>query len=243
MLLIQDKIADVEDAAIAADAGGGPHAFYQAKTTPEFGPLGQVQNSQSFGSAVNFTPTFVDTGRYAAHSFNLVGLETVLQNGPFSFQSEWMLTEVNSVVGPVVYHGAYAEIMYRLTGEHRPYDKKLAALKNVVPFNDFISFGKEGGGIRGWGAFEVAGRLSYVELRNPNSLSGHYYSSATNLYNATAATGAVGNGTLTDTTLGLTWFLNKHSKVQFNWIHAFLNNKPKGFSQADLFVTRVQVDF
>src|SRR5262249_42075757 len=49
------------------NAGGGPHPFYQARTTPEFGPLGQVQNSQSFGSAVNFTPFFIDTGKYAAH--------------------------------------------------------------------------------------------------------------------------------------------------------------------------------
>jgi len=234
---------DAAGSGTAGNAGGGPHAFYEAKTTPEFGPLGQVQNSQSFGSAVNYTPTFVDTGRYAAHSFNLVGLETVLQDGPLSFQAEWMLTEVNSVVGPIVYHGAYAEFMYRLTGEHRPYDKKLAALKNVVPFNELISFGKDGGGFRGWGAFEVAGRLSYVELRNPNSLSGHYYDSTLNLYNASAKKGAVGNGTLTDTTLGMTWFMTAHSKFQFDWIHAFLNNSVKGFSQADLYVTRVQVDF
>jgi phosphate-selective porin OprO/OprP len=234
---------DAVGSGTAGNAGGGPHPFYQAKTTPEFGPLGQVQNSQSFGSAVNFTPTFVDTGKYAAHSFNLVGLETVLQNGPFSFQSEWMLTEVNSVVGPIVYHGAYAEAMYRVTGEHRPYDKKLAALRNVVPFNDFLSYGKEGGGVRGWGALELAARLSYVELRNPSDLSGHYYNSATNTFTGSAKTGAIGNGTLTDTTLGMTWFLNKHSKFQFDWIHAFLNNTAKGFSQADLFVTRVQVDF
>jgi phosphate-selective porin OprO/OprP len=63
------------------------------------------------------------------------------------------------------------------------------------------------------------------------------------LFNASSKTGAVGAGTLTDTTLGLTWFLNSHAKFQFNWIHAFLNNSGKGFSQADLFVTRVQVDF
>lgn len=238
---------DAKGSGTAGNAGGGPHAFYQAKTTPEFGPLGQVQDSQSFGSAVNSTPTFIDTGRYAAHSFNLVGLETVLQNGPFSFQSEWMLTEVNSVVGPIVYHGAYAEFMYRLTGEARGYDRKLAALKNVVPNHDFISFDRDRAGDLGLGAWEIAARASYVELRNPNSLSGHYYDSTTNLYNAPASKGAVGNGTMTDTTLGVTWFLNAHTKFQFNWIHVFLNNsspvKPLGFNQADLYVTRMQVDF
>jgi phosphate-selective porin OprO/OprP len=63
---------------------------------------------------------------------------------------------------------------------------------------------------------------------------------ATNLFNATSK---AGNGTLTDTTLGMTWLLNAHTKWQFNWIHGFLNHTAKGFSQADLFVTRVQVDF
>jgi len=225
---------------------GSPAPFYQAKAAPEFGLLGQPQNGSNFGSAVNGTPNFVDTGRYAAHSFNLVGVETVYQNGPFSFQSEWMLTEVNSVVGPITYTGAYAEGMYRLTGETRGYDKKLGALKNVVPFNDFVSFDRNKMGEVGLGAWEIAGRLSYVDLRNPSSLLTHYYNSATNTFKTTAAQGAaaaLGNGTLTDTTLGMTWFLNTHSKFQFNWIHAFLNNKATGFSQADLFVTRIQVDF
>jgi phosphate-selective porin OprO/OprP len=219
---------------------GSPKPFYQSRTTPEFGPLGYPQNSSSFGSAVNGTPLFIDSGRYEANNFNLVGLETVYQYGPMSFQSEWMLTEVNSVAGPIVYHGAYGEVMYRLTGEHRPYDKKLAALKNVTPFHDFISFDPDKMGIVGLGAWEIAGRLSYVELRNPSSLNGHYYNSATNTFNTTSK---AGNGTLTDTTLGVTWFINAHTKFQFNWIHAFLNNSGVGFSQADLFVTRVQVDF
>ena len=221
---------------------GTPVPFYQAKTTPEFGPgpLGYLQNASNFGSAVNGTPNFVDTGKYQADNFNLLGLETVYQSGPFSFQAEWMFTNVNSVVGPVNYNGAYAEGMYRLTGEHRPYDKKLAALKNVVPLHDFISFDADKFGDIGLGAWEVAARVSYVDLRNPNKLDGHYYDTATNLFNATSK---AGNGTLTDTTLGLAWFLNAHTKWQFNWIHAFLNNSAQGFSQADLFVTRVQVDF
>lgn len=222
---------------------GSPAPFYQARVFPEFGPLGYPQNPSTFGTAVNGTPIFLDTGRYLASHFNLVGLETVYQRGAFSFQSEWMLTQVDSAVGPINYNGAYAEFMYRLTGETRGYDKKLAALKNVVPFHDFISFDRDKTGTLGLGAWEVAARVSYVDLRNPSSLSGHYYDPTTNTFTASSKTGAIGNGTLTDTTLGLTWFLNKHTKWQFNWIHCFLNNKNVGFSQADLFVSRIQVDF
>ena len=217
---------------------GSPKPFYQARTSPEFGPLGYPELASNFGSAANGTPLFVDTGRYQAKNFNLIGLETVFQAGAVSFQSEYMATVVESVVGPVFYQGAYVEAMYRLTGEHRVYDKKLASLKNPIPFADFIPLKSDG--IRGWGAWGVAARWSVVDLTNPAKLDGHYYDSASNKFTGTSK---AGNGVLNDATLGLTWHLNAHTKVQFNWIHAMLDNKAKGFSTADLFVSRVQVDF
>jgi phosphate-selective porin OprO and OprP len=220
-------------------AGGGPSPFYQSRVLPEFGPLGSPEVSQSFGQAFAATPIFVDSGKYAATNFNLWGLETVYQAGPFSAQAEWMGTSVNSAVGPIFYQGAYAEVMYRLTGETRPYDKKLGALKNVIPYTDFISL--KPGGICGWGAWEVAARWSYVDINNPNSLNGHYYNSVTNTF--TSQTGGAGNGRLNESTVGMSWFINANTKLQFNWIHAMLQNKAKGFSDADLFVTRFQVAF
>ena len=143
-----------------------------------------------------------------------------------------MATGVNSAVGPIWYTGAYGEVMYRLTGEHRGYDKRMAAFKNPVPFTDFITL--KPGGIKGWGSWEVAARLSYVEMRNPSSLTAADYIQGTN---------STGNGTLTDVTVGLTWLLNYHTKLQFNWIHAMLNNRQMGFSVADNSVSRIQVDF
>ncbi len=217
---------------------GSPQPFYQARTSPEFGPLGYPDLTSSFGSAVNATPLFVDTGKYQASHFNLIGLETVYQSGATSFQAEYMATVVESAIGPVFYQGAYGEVLYRLTGEHRAYDKKLASLKNVVPFTDFISL--KGDGIQGWGAWELAARWSFVDLRNPASLNGHYYDSVKNTFTGTSNSG---NGILNDATVGATWFLNAHTKIQFNWIHAMLNNTAKGFSTAELFVSRFQVDF
>lgn len=221
-----------------AGNAGTPQPFYQAKTTPEFGPLGYPELTSNFGNAVNGTPLFVDTGKYQASNFNLIGLETVWQSGATSLQAEYMATVVQSVVGPVFYQGGYVEGMYRLTGEHRVYDKKLGAFKNPIPFADFIPL--KGDGVRGWGAWALAARWSVVDLRNPDKLDGHYYNSVTNSFNTT---NKAGNGVLNDSTLGLTWYLNQHTKVQFNWIHAMLNNTAKGFSTADLFVSRVQVDF
>ncbi|MDX1945433.1 MAG: porin [Pirellulaceae bacterium] len=217
---------------------GSPQPFYQSRVLPEFGPLGNLELGGSFGSSVNGTPIFVDSGRYAASNFNLFGLETLGQAGPWSVQGEYMATLVESVVGPVFYHGAYAEVLYRLTGEHRAYDKKLGALKNPIPFTDFIPLKRDG--ICGWGAWEVAFRWSFVDIRNPDDLDGHYYVPATNTFTGTSK---AGNGVLNDTTLGVTWFLNQHTKLQFNWIHCMLDNTARGFSTAELFVARAQVDF
>ena len=216
---------------------GTPEPFYQAKTSPEFGSVSYPEFSSNFGSAVNGAPSFVDTGRYQANNFHLFGVETVYQAGPVGIQSEYMATIVDSVAGPVFYHGAYAQIAYRLTGEHRVYDKKLGTLGRLTPYTDFIPLD---GSIRGWGAWEIAARYSFVDLRNPNSLDGHYYNNATNTFTGTSK---AGNGILQDTTVGINWFLNAHTKIQFNWIHAFLDNDANGYSNADLFATRVQVDF
>ena len=210
--------------------------FYQARTTPEFGPLGLPEIGTAFGSGLNITPIFVDTGRYQARNFHLAGLETVWQSGPMGFTAEYMTTFVDSVAGPVFYHGAYAQFAYRLTGENRAYDKKTGTLGKLVPYTDFIPLKKDG--IVGWGAWEVAARYSFVDLRNPAKLNGHFYNAG--VYNGARAPGA---GILHDTTLGLTWFLNTHTQFHFNWIHAFLDNQITGRSDADLFVTRVHWDF
>lgn len=219
-------------------ASGTPR-FYQSRVLPEFGPLGSdlPPPGQSFGpaayNAAGYSPPiFIDSGQYRASDFAIFGAETIWQAGPWSVQSEFLATDVLSVAGPIWYTGAYAEVMYRLTGEQRVYNKQLGVLRNPIPFTDFLSLGRQG--VRGWGAWEVASRVSYVDIRNPGRLR------PTDYLNGSSN---IGNGTLVDTTLGLTWFLNRHVKVQFNWIHMLLDNVVTGSSQADAFVGRFQFDF
>jgi phosphate-selective porin OprO/OprP len=108
----------------AGGNAGSPVPFYQARTAPEFN-LGYPELTNNFGSGVNSTPNFVDTGKYAANFFSLYGLETVYQAGPWGVQAEYMATVVDSVsAGSIVYQGAYAQLAYRLTGENHVYDKK-----------------------------------------------------------------------------------------------------------------------
>ncbi|HTN75542.1 MAG TPA: porin [Pirellulaceae bacterium] len=221
------------DAGLAGVSGnaGSPVKFYQARTTPEFGTLGYPDYPGNFGSGVNGTPFFVDTGRYEADSFNLFGAETLAQWGPWAMQAEYMATVVNSAVGPITYQGGYGQVAYHITGENRAYDKKTGTLGKLVPYTDFIPLKRDG--ICGWGAWEVGARWSVIDLRNPDSLNGRYLGN----------TSSAGNGVLNDATLGITWFLNTHTKLQVNWIHAMLDNDAKGFSDADLFVGRAQIDY
>jgi phosphate-selective porin OprO/OprP len=229
----------------SGQAGGGTSPFYQATVLPEFGPLGYSENSQSFGNATNATPRIADTGRYQADSFHLFGLESLAQWGAWAFTGEYMGTQVNSIVGPVFYQGGYVQAAYHITGEHRVYDKRTGSLGRLVPYTDFIPLRR--GGVAGWGAWEVGARLSAVDLRSPSKLNGHYFVSGTGLYNGATNNGS---GEVADTTLGLTWFLNAYTKMQFNYIHCMLNNTGyatpaagRGFSTMDLFVTRAQVEF
>src|SRR5262249_7650548 len=55
---------DAVGSGTSGNAGGGPSPYYQSKVLPEFGLLGYPENSANFGSAVNGTPIFVDSGRY-----------------------------------------------------------------------------------------------------------------------------------------------------------------------------------
>ncbi|MFM8220119.1 MAG: porin, partial [Planctomycetaceae bacterium] len=73
----------------------------------------------------------------------------------------------------------------------------------------------------GWGAWEVAGRWSYIDL-NSRDIQG---------------------GRLNDATLGLNWYLTANAKVQFNYIRAFLDNPVHNDSVTNIFGLRTQIDF
>ena len=100
-----------------------------------------------------------------------------------------------------------------LTGERRVYDRKAAAFTRVVPD---VNFGKGN-----WGAFELCGRYSAIDLNDAN----------------------VQGGRLQDLTAGLNWYLNKFTRVEFNYIHAILDRPVGNETEADIFGTRAQFDF
>jgi phosphate-selective porin OprO and OprP len=98
-------------------------------------------------------------------------------------------------LGSLYYWGGYCQVMYFLTGEHRIYDYQKGLVGRVVPYeNAFLVRGRNGP-IFGSGAWQIGYRLNYLDL-NQKGVSG---------------------GTLLGHTVGLNWFFNPNSKLQFNF--------------------------
>src|ERR1700730_9593128 len=83
--------------------------------------------------------------------------------GPLFFQGEyfWYNVERNAFapLPSLKFQGGYAEAAYVLTGESRAYNPGSASYGGVVPVNPFSLNG-------GWGAWEIAGRYSTIDLNH-----------------------------------------------------------------------------
>jgi phosphate-selective porin OprO/OprP len=163
-------------------------------------------------------PPFVDTGAFAANNASLLSAELAMAYGSLYAQSEAIYALVDQAGGSsVTLSGAYAYAGYFLTGERRAYNGKNGVFGRVNPIR---SVGKDGG----VGAWEIAGRYSYLDLNDDN----------------------IQGGRLNDLTAGLNWYLNPHTKFQFNYIRAMLDKPTSpgaGDSDANIYAMRAQVDF
>lgn len=177
-------------------------------------------SGQSIPGPVNGIPFFVDTGNFAANHYNLVGTELLWVKGPLTVMSEANYNFVAQTNGPAVgFPGLFVQAGWFLTGEHRPFNRKLAQVdriqvKHKVGWDSAT-------GCWGWGGWELAARYSYLNLNDEN----------------------IQGGRIQDGTLGVNWYLNSFAKIQFNYVRAFLDNPRNGSSQTDIFGLRAQVDF
>jgi phosphate-selective porin OprO/OprP len=204
---------------------------------------------------------YLDTGLLNATWQNQIGLELVGNNGPWSFQSEyfgnWLYNTTSNTgafsptssfagvpgftnpnygtaglqpkgafCGTYFTNSGYAEVLYFLTGESRAYDKFDARFDRVIPRNNFyVLRDANGRTVSSEGALQLGLRYQYA------CLSDHQ----------------INGGTLNALTLGLNWFFNPNSKLQFNYDFAyrdFTNNFNKNASGwITGFGTRLAFDF
>jgi phosphate-selective porin OprO/OprP len=170
------------------------------------------------GATVPNVPNFVDTGVIPANSYQLIDFEAAIVHGPFSIQSEYMYVPVDQINGGYLwFQGYYTQISYFLTGEHRPYRTDRGFFDRVTPQRDFCW----ASGKRGLGAWELATRVSHLDLNNQEVLGGE----------------------LTDISVGLNWYVTKYLRFQCNYIRAFLDDPDRQASGADIVALRANYDF
>jgi phosphate-selective porin OprO/OprP len=151
-----------------------------------------------------------------ADDIDLWGLEWALVLGPFSLQSEYMTSMVETTFGgDFDFDGYYVYGSYFLTGENRRYKLDSGKFDRIKPTRNF-SFGEDGG----WGAWEVAVRYSTLDLND----------------------GIIRGGQEDNWTLGLNWYLTPNSRMMLNYVMADIEHD---LYEGDLniFQTRFQIDF
>ncbi len=109
----------------------------------------------------NVTDNYVDTGDIAASHANHYGLEALWNEGPFSLTAEYDEAHVASPqTGDPRFRGYYVTGAWVVTGEHRPYDRKVGYARRVMPAGN-------------WGAVELFGRYGIVDLDDKTVRGGY----------------------------------------------------------------------
>ena len=170
------------------------------------------------------------TASWDAHHLDLYGLEAAFQVGPFLLQSEYIGVQADWERGRRDYFdGFYVAASYFLTQDHRSYDPIEGIFTRTRPQRNF-RLGRE----RGWGAWELALRYSYLDL-NEFLLTRYDDETFSSYWRG---------GTLEDYTVGLNWHLNPNARVMVNYIKAYVDHPAiRRDANADIFQTRFQVDF
>jgi phosphate-selective porin OprO/OprP len=181
-------------------------AAYTGGTNVRIRARGDVRNMPS-----TLPPNYVDTGNFYATSQTLLNPELALVYGPWLFQAEYEWCNMGGAaqvkggpaLGTTQFQGGYAQVLYFLTGENRAYNRKTANFGRVVPYENM--YRTKDTGFCGLGAWQLGFRYDWLDL------------------NSGGAAG-VNGGNVQNFTLGLNWFLNPNTKIQFNYVNANPNS-------------------
>ena len=138
-------------------------------------------------------------------------------NGPLSIQSEYFQNIVNSH-SSLDFNGWYLQGSWILTGEHRQYQTAGGIFAGVSPEKEFRL------GESGWGALELALRLSRVDL-NDKYIEG---------------------GKERNFTAGLNWYLRRKIRFMVNYIHVKAEDRADPYidnGRADIIMSRFQINY
>ena len=147
----------------------------------------------SKGPESSLANEFLPTGTIAGvRDIDRIGTEVAWVHGPLSLQAEYMhaFLDRNTGRGDLDFWGFTAEASWLVTGERRPYSKSTGAFDRIVPRKKFTPSTGD------WGAFQLATRVSYLDL-DDRDISG---------------------GRQIDLTLGFNWILTSTLRFTLNYV-------------------------
>jgi len=148
----------------------------------------------------NWAPKLFDTDIINGRGAIVLGNELAAAQDAWSFQGELLVARVRGVGrGDAHFAGAYVLGTWSLTGEPRPYDRTKGCFVAVIPQRP-VGFGR-----RGPGAWEVALRLSYLDLVD----------------------GTVRGGRGVELMPGLNWYLTRSLRLQLEYGYTHVQDGPQ----------------
>lgn len=178
---------------------------------------------------VGGVPLFVDTGDILdVKNYYLYGLEAAWVHGPWSLQGEWIGSTVERrTTDNPRFESAYIYGTWFLTGESRSYSPtsilgrfREGIFQRVDPRTNVFDR-TQGGGWTGCGAWELAVRWSFIDLNDAG----------------------IEGGRIEEMTYGVNWYLNRYTKVMFNYVRPKLIDPNMGRSRAEAYVARLQFEY
>jgi phosphate-selective porin OprO/OprP len=164
--------------------------------------------------------TLISTGAIANVSgAQVYGVEAAATYGSFIAQGEYYWFNVdrtaNTGLPPLgasslKFDGGYAQVGYVLTGESRAYNAANASYGGIKPANPFSLAGG------GWGAWEIAGRVSTINLNDQL---------------ATAA--GIAGGRQTIYTAALNWYVNNNVRFMLDYLHGDISKQASATSSVN----------
>jgi phosphate-selective porin OprO/OprP len=160
-----------------------------------------------------YVDDLVDTGSFSATHQNLWGVEAATVRGPIWAAAEFISSDTSAQsVGDPKFHGGYVQVGWFITGESRPYQTNGGTFGRVLPLTKYG--GRNPFKKRNGGAWEVAGRISHLDLD----------------------AGLIEGGKLTDFSAALNWYVNATVRVKLNYIYA----RPTDRGSANIILLRLQ---
>lgn len=191
---------------------GGSMAYQKPSSTDSFGALKTQPEENTVATSLVSTGSITNVQSMTNSSIEAAG-----EYHQFLAEGEWLTSSLDrsarskTMPSQPFFSGWYAQAAWTITGEIHPWDAPSATFKSIAPAHPFDPFGAGG-----WGAFEVAGRYSHVNLTDIGGLG--------------AATSSTPQGEQSDTTLALNWYLTSNVRGELDWTHVLPIQAPTNFA-------------